>query len=172
MTIGWMIAMSSHNESSCEQQNSQSLEASFNVYHGTVAMGAIFIGFVFSSLLGILLSPDPLTPVKEVVLWILSSSMILFCAALVLFHATAHQFIKWCKAPYPRSIFSMVGVVCFTLGLTLMFASISALMYQRGLRALMVVTVLFGLGIAGFRFWSSAFVGTENMVKVDLDKPN
>lgn len=162
--------MNTHNGLSPEQQAPGSLELSFNVYHGTVAMGAIFVGFVFSSLLEILLSQDPLTPAKKVVLWLLTWSMILLSAALVFFHTTAHRFINWCKAPYPRSVYSRAGIVCFTVGLTFMFCSIGVLMFQRGLHVLMAITMLFGFGIASFRALSTAFIKTENII--DVDKSN
>jgi hypothetical protein len=146
---------------------------SFNIFQATVAMVAIFIGFVFSGLLQILLSSDPLTEAMVLVLWLLTLAMATLSFSLILFHATAHRVLRYWRIFYPVSIFNKVGAMSFNMGLLLMFLSIAALFLQKELRTLSILTAGSGLAIVIFGlYFRRMHTGGPHIIDVDQPSPN
>jgi hypothetical protein len=111
----------------------QTVGESFNIYQATVAMIAIFIGFVFSGLLLILTSPDKIDISKYVVIWSLIVAMVSLLTALFSFHATAHRVISYWGIFYPVSIFSIIGGIAMNVGILAMFSTVAVLLMSRGI---------------------------------------
>lgn len=150
-----------------------SVGGSFNIYQATIAMVAIFIGFVFSGLLELLLATDPLTPARRLVLWFLTLSMVALSFALVLFHATAHRVCRYWGIFYPVSIFNRIGALAFSAGLLFMFLCVAVLFYQRDAVALGTLTAVSGGGIVLFgMYFRRMHAGGPHMVNVDEPSPN
>jgi hypothetical protein len=134
----------------------ESVGDSFNIYQATVAMVAIFIGFVFSGLLQLLTSSDKLDAAKIAVVWLLTLAMFLLSLALMCFHATAHRVLRYWRIFYPVSTFNRIGAVAFSFGLVAMFCSIAVLLWIRGLHCASgfagfsgVALILFGASFRG-----------------------
>lgn len=146
---------------------------SFNIYQATIAMVAIFIGFVFSALLEILLSSEPLNSARVVVLWFLTLSMVTLSLSLVLFHATAHRVLRYWRIFYPVSIFNKIGALAFSAGLLLMFLCVAALFFQHKVRSLAILTAISGIAIVLFGLhFRRMHAGGEHMIDVDGPSPN
>ncbi len=151
----------------------KSVGDSFNIYQATIAMVAIFIGFVFSGLLQILLSTEALTSARVVVLWFLTLSMVTLSFALVLFHATAHRVCRYWGIFYPVSIFNRIGALAFSAGLLFMFLCVAVLFYQRDALTLAVLAAISGVGIVLFgMYFRQMHAGGQHMVNVDKAPPN
>lgn len=128
----------------------ESVGDSFNIYQATVAMVAIFIGFVFSGLLQLLTSSDQLDTARIAVIWLLTLAMFLLSLALMCFHATAHRVVRYWHIFYPVSIFNLIGAVAFSFGLVAMFCSIAVLLWVRGLHCASGFACLSGVGLVLF----------------------
>lgn len=155
----------------------QSLRAgvgdSFNIYQATIAMIAIFLGFVFTGLLTILLSPEQkLTLGRLVVLGVLASAMIAFALALLLFHATAHRVCRYWGIPYPISVFNKWGSIVLSGGLLLMFLSVAVLFWERGLLWGAYPTAVAGFGVVALAWaFRRMHAGWPHLIDVDEDPP-
>jgi len=125
----------------------EAISVSFNIYQGTMAMGSIFMGFIFSALLGILLSSEALTRERVWALWWLSISMWTLTISLIFFHATAHRVLRYWGILFPISIFNRLGSGFFSLGILSMFISVGILLLQRGIFLLGILTIILGFGI-------------------------
>lgn len=155
------------------QRLRESVGDSFNIYQATIAMVAIFIGFVFSALLEMLLSTEALTSARVLVLWFLTLSMITLSFSLVLFHATAHRVCRYWGIFYPVSIFNRIGALAFSAGLLFMFLSVAVLFYQRDALALALLATMSGVGIVLFgMYFRRMHAGGQHMVNVDQASPN
>lgn len=151
----------------------QSVGDSFNIFQATIAMVAIFIGFVFSGLLDILLSTEHLTSNRVIVLWFLTLSMITLSCALILFHATAHRVCRYWGIFYPVSVFNRIGALAFSAGLMFMFLCIAVLLWQRDAVALAALAAISGVGIVLFgMYFRSMHTGGQHLVNVDEAPPN
>jgi hypothetical protein len=149
----------------------ESAGVSANMYQATIAMIAIFIGFVFSGLLQILLSPEMLTTGRLFVVWFLSISMASLSFSLFLFHAMAHQSLRYWQFVYVRSKFNINGARMLEIGLLLMFISVAALAWEKGLRLMAVF--IFGSAVGLISFGSSLRGMHKNATHVvDIDKPS
>ena len=150
------------------QRLRESVGDSFNIFQATIAMVAIFIGFVYSGLLEVLLSTEALTSARIVLLWFMTLAMILFTASLVLFHATAHRVCRYWGVFYPVSVFNFVGALTFSAGLLFMFFCTAVLFYQRGAFVLAVFVAISGMGIVSFgMYFRRMHAGGKHMVNVD-----
>lgn len=105
---------------------------SFNLFQATIAIIAIFNGFVFSALFQLLINNDKLTD-KKLIVWLLALAMLFFTFALVLFHASAHRVIKYWGIFSPRSIFSKLGSIMVDIGIFSMLSCIAMLLFYRRL---------------------------------------
>lgn len=132
----------------------QSVGESFNIFQATVAMVAIFMGFVFSGLLQLLTSPDPLSSTKIVAVWFLTIAMLLLTLAIICFHATAHRVVRYWRIFYPNSIYNRVGALAFSFGLLSMLWSVAILLWmrERTIAAILVGIVAVALIAFGFSF--------------------
>ena len=84
---------------------------SFNVYQATIAMMAIFSGFVFSGLLQLLTRTEAFNVSWRVVVWLLTASMVLVTSATMCFHATSHAVLRYWRTFYPTRMFSRLGPI-------------------------------------------------------------
>jgi hypothetical protein len=125
----------------------QSVGESFNIYQATVAMIAIFIGFVFSSLLSILTSPDKIDWLKHLAIWSLIAAMLFLLTALLSFHATAHRVIRYWGIFYPSTIYQRIGGLAMHAGLVSMFASISVLLWSRDITIGAIIVGIYSIGL-------------------------
>lgn len=151
----------------------QSVGEAFNIYQATITIVAIFIGFVFSGLLEILLSSEPMSLAKAVVLWFLTLSMISLSFALVLFHATAHRVCRYWGIFYPVSVFNRIGSLLFNAGLLLMFLCLAVMFWHRDALVLAVLAAISGMGIVLFgAYFRRMHSGGRHMVNVDEVLPN
>jgi len=159
------------NQSAINNRIRQTLGESFNIFQATIAMIAIFLGFVFSGLLQLLTS-DILDRTKMVV-WILLASMLLLTLAIILMHATAHRVIRFYQIFYPVSIFNKIGAICFSGGLLFMLWSIAALLWINNMLCEAVVVFVLGATIVvfGFYFRRMHERGASYMVNVDDNIP-
>jgi hypothetical protein len=141
---------------------------SFNIYQATVAMLAIFIGFVFSGLLQMLTGSDSSDPARNVVVFFLTLSMVMLTFALLCFHATAHRVLRYWRIFYPVSIFNKVGAQLFGLGLLFMFWSIAVLLWIRTFHKLGILVAISGFGLVLFGLHFRRMHGDgEHMVPID-----
>ena len=131
----------------------QSVGESFNIYQATVAMIAIFIGFVFSGLLLILTSPDKIDAPKHIAIWSLIVAMLTLLTALLSFHATARRVIRYWGIFYPVSIFGLIGGIAMNIGLLAMFASIAVLLYSRDITTGALFVGIYGVMLIVYTFF-------------------
>lgn len=124
-----------------------SLDKAFNIYQATLAMVAIFDGFVFAALLQLLTSTEPIYGSRLFAVYILTAAMLFLTTAAFCFHATAHRVIRYWNIFYPRSIFNFVGILFFLSGVSLMLGSIGSLLIARNVILAGVVVFLWAIGI-------------------------
>jgi len=106
---------------------------SFNVFQSTVAMGSIFMGFVFAALLQMLGGNGPLPELEQWTARLLVAAMLLLLGGLLAFQATANQVIKYWGFFSPQSRVRTLGTVLFELGITTMLLSTTVMLWKRGL---------------------------------------
>jgi hypothetical protein len=146
----------------------KSVSESFNIFQATIAMIAIFIGFVFVSLLHLLTSVKPLTPPTILVIWLLVVAMLTLSLALLCFHATAHRVVRYWGIFYPVRIFNRIGALAFSSGLLSMFWSIAVLLWIKVLNTLSVIVAFSSIGLVVFGFYFRRMHGKATyMTNVD-----
>lgn len=111
----------------------------FAVYQASVAMVAIFLGFLFSGLLVILTSQDEVTHTRRITVWSLVAGMLLLTAGLVFLDGAAHRIIRHLGAFYPRSWLTKAAALTIAVGILAMYGGVGALLWDRG----MIVAAVF-----------------------------
>jgi hypothetical protein len=155
------------------QRLRESVGDSFDIYQATIPTVAIFISFVFSGLLEILLSTEALTSARLFALWFLTFSMVTFSFALVLFHAPAHRVCRDWGIFFPVSIFNRGGTLVFSAGMLPMFLCVAVLFYQRDALALAVPATMSAVGIVLFgMYFRQMHAGRQHLVNVNEASPN
>jgi hypothetical protein len=141
---------------------------SFNIYQATIAMMAIFTGFVFSGLLQMLTGTAAFDASRRIVVWLLAGSMVLLTFAMMCFHATAHAVLRYWRIFYPQSIFNLVGALLFSCGLLAMYCSIAVLLWINAFKFLGILVVLAGAGLIAFgAIFRSMHKGGGHLVQID-----
>jgi len=150
----------------------QSVGESFNIFQATMAMVAIFMGFVFAGLLQLLTSADDLNTPKTVVVWLLTVAMLSLSLAILCFHATAHRAVRYWRIFYPVSIYNFIGGLAFSGGLLTMLWSVAALLWNKNMIAAAWTVAISAVALIGFGFSFRRMHGIASyMVKVD-ELPN
>ncbi len=118
----------------------------FGVYQASVAMVAIFHGFVFSALLNVLADPHHLDRPHRISLYALLAAMLLLTAGLVFLDATGHRIIERGGFLYPRGWLPKSAAFAIGVGIWGMYGGVGALLWARGMHpvsvAVLVVSVL------------------------------
>jgi hypothetical protein len=110
----------------------ESVAVSFNIYQATVAMIAIFEGFVFAGLLVLLTNEAAFTQTpRTIALWMLTVAMVGFSTALVLFDAGVHRVLRYWRAFYPRTIVSRFGALAVSTGFLTMHLAVATLLWAQ-----------------------------------------
>jgi hypothetical protein len=121
--------------------------AGFSIHQATLGMGAIFTGFVFAALFQ-LLTRQELTRDFDMVIGLLLLAMLALTTALIYFHATWLQFVKYVGIITPQSTARMAGGFFFQTGITAMIGALGALLWARHMRP-----YAFAVGIWCIAFW-------------------
>ncbi len=123
-----------------------SIEGANMLYQGTVTMLALFMGFLFTTLVEVYVDGN-----REVgLVRMLVVAIMLFLIALLSFHNTLHRLIRHYEMVLPTSPLTIVGGVCMSLGLTAMVGCMALMLFEMGLKvdAFVVVMCAFGLMLA------------------------
>ena len=109
---------------------------SFNIFQSTIAICSIFMGFVFAAILQLLAKSSDPTIGEHVAAWFLVIAMLLLLFAVICFHATAHQVVRYWKIFLPRSRARTVGAMLFPLGIVSMLLATTAMLWSKGMLVL------------------------------------
>jgi hypothetical protein len=121
---------------------------SFNIYQASIAMIAIFDGFLFASLVQFLSVEDAieLTGARKLEIWLLTFALLGFTYAMLCFHLTAHQVIRRWGFFYPKNQFVKVGGRLMNLSLLFMFSALAVMLWGKHM---FLLAVLFEVGVIG-----------------------
>ena len=123
----------------------KSVAESFNIFQATVAMCSIFMGFVFAALVQILGTEGPLPASKAWVTRVLVAALLLLLAALLGFHRTANQVIRYWGIFFPESPVRRMASLCMQLGIVAMLFAVCLLLNSK--QELVTSAVVFGFVI-------------------------
>jgi lysine 2,3-aminomutase len=127
--------------------SAKTVPESFNIYQATVAIIAIFLGFIFSALLSFLTSPGTLA---QPVVWGLLGGLVALMTALLLNQLTAHEVYTTFGIFFPRSPMALIAGLFLSLGVFFMFLTVSALLYERGMKYRAFGLAIYGLALIAF----------------------
>jgi hypothetical protein len=125
----------------------QHVSESYNVYQATVAIFAVFDGFIFSALINILLSDRPITLGIKTTLYALLAALIGFMLAVLCFHATAHAVVRYWRFFFPGGTLIKWGVRIANAAIILMFGALGALFIARELPIHGIIAIAGGVGL-------------------------
>lgn len=109
----------------------ESVGPSFNIFLATVAMISIFMGFVFAALLRLLAGTEALSLHEEWAIELLVACMLLFLSALIGFHATAHQVVRYWNFFVPESFARTTASLLFVLGIITMLSATTVMLWNK-----------------------------------------
>jgi hypothetical protein len=129
-------------ENRVEVSRSDDVAPAFSVYQASIAMIAIFHGFVFSGLLAVLTKPHHLTRPDRISLYALLAAMLFLTTGLVFLDATGHRIIEREKFLYPRGWLPRVAAIAVGLGIWGMYGGIAALLWARRMHVVSIVLLV------------------------------
>lgn len=138
-----------------DEQLRASVGESFNIYQATIAMGSIFLGFVFAALVQLLAADGGLADHHRWVVRVLVLALLMLLVSLILFHRTANETVRYWKIFFPDSRARRIAAVMFQLGMIAMLMVVALLLLGKAemvmaalvtFIALLMVLPLFGIG--------------------------
>ncbi len=141
---------------------------SFNIYQASLAMIAIFIGFVFSALLEFLTGSSEMVGLMLWAVRFLVGAMITLSLSLVCLHGTAHKVVRYWRIFFPVSRFLRVGFSAFSLGLVFMFLTVSMLLFNKKMIIEAWAVIISALTVVGlFLYFRRIHQAASYMINVD-----
>ena len=119
---------------------------SLQIWIGTVTLGAILMGFVFTTLSYLLTIETELTWIRQLIIWFLVVTMLLLLSGLILFHLTANQVAAYWGIFFPDSSFRYYGAIAFGGGITLLLVSVATMLMEKGMFVLAMLVIMAALG--------------------------
>ncbi len=145
-----IVRKSAREESNPKQDLRDHVAESFNIYQASVAMIAIFDGFLFASLLQFLSRDGPLSPTAQRTIWLMTIALFGFTFAMICFHSASHQVIKHWGFFYPKSGFILAGRWLMNAALFAMFSALAVMLLGKEMRYLAVLVLGGGAYVALF----------------------
>lgn len=102
-----------------------------NTYQATVAVIAIFDGFIFVSLLQLLNATGSLSGWTVTVIWLLAMALLVFTYAMLSFHVVGYRIISYFCFFFPNSRFIRLGRVLMNAAVLLMFSGLAAMLCSK-----------------------------------------
>lgn len=115
---------------------------SLNIFQSTIAIGSILLGFVFAALLQILSNPNELSVGQKVTVWLLVAAMLMLLIAVICFHITANQVVRYWGIFFPDSTTRSVGALLFPMGMIFMLLSSVFLLWTKGMIVLGIIVLI------------------------------
>lgn len=147
----------------------QHLAESLNIFQASMTMLSIFTGFVFSALLQLLSSSEPIASGRQIVVRILLLALGSFLVAIFSFHHCAHRVARYWQVFLPQSVFVRVGGLGLIVGVILMLSGLSALLWEKNMEndSILVLIGSFALGV--YILQSRRTHATDAPYLVDVD---
>lgn len=123
---------------------------SFNIFQATVALLAIFVGFVFTALMQILMTPGPIPENMSTPVYLLSAAILFLTIALFSNHLVAHRVLRAHGLFFPHSVARTVLGLCLPFGVILMFATLAHLLADKGFSLLAGLLMCVSVGTIGY----------------------
>ena len=114
-----------------DEQLRASVGDSLNIYQATVAMGSIFLGFVFAALVQLLASEGGLLQGTRWAVRVLVLALLMLLISLILFHRTANETVRYWKIFFPDSRARRIAAVLFQLGMIAMLMVLALLLLAK-----------------------------------------
>jgi len=114
------------------QELPKGLAESFNVFQATVALLAIFIGFVFTALMQILVTPGAIPVNLRIPVYLLTTAILFLTIALFANHLVAHRVLHVRGIFFPKTLARSVMGLSLPCGVLLMFFTLAHLLADKG----------------------------------------
>jgi hypothetical protein len=138
-----------------DNQLRQTVGESLNIYQGTIAMCSIFMGFVFSTLVQMLVGPVDLTYIQVWTVTLLVVALLSLLGALLSLQLTANQTIRYWRIFYPRSRARTLTVVFLPIGIACMLFAIVVMLLGKALHILAYLTLIGSIALIALSIYIS-----------------